>query len=176
MMGTPRDQVLVGVIVGAHGIKGEVKLKSFTSDPASIGRYGPLQSSSGQSFEITKLKAAKDDFIAALKNVNDRNEAETLKGVELFVSREKLPELKTHEAYAHDLMGLDVVLENGTTLGKLVAMPNFGAGDLLEVAVDGNSETLLIPFTNAFVPQEDFSNGKIIVNLPEGYLDEGEPE
>ena len=91
-MGTSRDSVLVGVIVGAHGIKGEVKLKSFTSEPLSIGRYGPLQSSSGQKYEITRLKAAKDDFIASLKNVNDRNEAETLKGVELFVSREKLPE------------------------------------------------------------------------------------
>lgn len=175
-MGTPRDQVLVGVIVGAHGIKGEVKLKSFTSDPLNIGRYGPLQSSSGKPFEITKLKAAKDDFIASLKNVSDRNEAEALKGVELFVAREKLPKLKTHEAYAHDLMGLDVVLENGTALGKLVGMPNYGAGDLLEVAIEGSSETVLIPFTNAFVPQEDFTSGKIIVNLPEGYLDAGEQE
>ncbi len=173
-MGTQRDQVLVGVIVGAHGIKGEVKLKSFTSDPMSIGRYGSLQSKSGQQFEINKLKPAKDEFIASLKNVNDRNEAKTLKGVELFVARERLPKLKTHEAYAHDLMGLDVVLENGTTLGKLVAMPNYGAGDLLEVAVDGNPETVLIPFINSFVPQEDFSSGKIIVNLPEGYLEEDE--
>ena len=170
-MGTPRDQVLVGVIVGAHGIKGEVKLKSFTSEPSSIGRYGPLQSSTGQSFEITKLKAAKDDFIASLKNVADRNDAEALKGTELFVAREKLPKLKTNEAYAHDLMGLDVVLENGSTLGKLVGMPNYGAGDLLEVAVEGESETILIPFTNTFVPQDDFTKGKIIVNLPEGYLD-----
>ena len=170
-MGPPRDQVLVGVIVGAHGIKGEVKLKSFTSEPMSIGRYGPLQSSLGQQFEITKLKAAKDDFIASLENVNDRNEAETLKGVELFVSREKLPKLKIHEAYAHDLMGLDVILENGSTLGRLVGMPNYGAGDLLEVAVEGNTETVLIPFTNVFVPQEDFTSGKIIVILPEGYLD-----
>jgi 16S rRNA processing protein RimM len=170
-MGTPRDQVLVGVIVGAHGIKGEVKLKSFTSEPMSIGRYGPLQSSSGQQFEITKLKAAKDDFIASLKGVADRNEAEALKGTELFVARQKLPKLKTSETYAHDLMGLDVVLENGSTLGRLVGMPNYGAGDLLEVVVDGNSETVLIPFTNAFVPQDDFSDGKITVILPEGYLD-----
>ena len=175
-MGTARDFVLVGVIVGAHGIKGEVKLKSFTSDPLSIGRYGPLQSSSGKQFEISKLKAAKVDFIASFKNVNDRNEAETLKGVELFVAREKLPKLKTHEAYAHDLMGLDVVFENGTTLGKLVGMPNYGAGDLLEVSVYGKAETVLIPFTNAFVPQEDFSSGRITVILPEGYLDEGEKE
>jgi len=171
MMGTPRDMVLVGVIAGAHGIKGEVKLKSFTSEPLSIGRYGPLQTASGQQFEITKLKAAKDDFIASLKGVSDRNEAETLKGVELFVFREKLPKLKALETYAHDLMGLDVVLDNGSKLGKLVAMPNYGAGDLLEVAVEGNAETVLIPFTNAFVPQDDFTNGKITVKLPEGYLD-----
>jgi len=175
-MGTPRDSVLVGVIVGVHGIKGEVKLKSFTSDPLNVGRYGPLQSSSGKQLEISKLKAAKDDFIASFKNVNDRNEAETLRGVELFVAREKLPKLKTHEAYAHDLMGLDVVLENGSKLGKLVAMPNYGAGDLLEVAIDGKAETVLIPFTSAFVPQEDFSTGRIVVNLPDGYLDEGEKE
>ena len=171
MMATPRDKVLVGVIVGAHGIKGEVKLKSFTSEPLSIGRYGPLQSASGQQFEIIKLKAATVDFIASLKSVNDRNEAETLKGIELFVARDKLPKLNTHETYAHDLMGLDVVLENGNKLGKLVGMPNYGAGDLLEVAVDGDSETVLVPFTKAFVPQDDFTIGKIIVNLPEGYLD-----
>jgi 16S rRNA processing protein RimM len=175
-MGTPRDQVLVGVIVGAHGIKGEVKLKSFTSDPTSISRYGPLQSSLGRQFEITKLKAAKDDFIAGLKDISDRNTAEALKGTELFVARGKLPKLKTHEAYAHDLLGLEVVLENGSKLGKLVAMPNYGAGDLLEVAVEDSTETVLIPFTNAFVPQDDFSNGKIIVNLPEDYLEEGERE
>ena len=171
-MGIPRDMVLVGVITGAHGIKGEVKLKSFTSEPLSIGRYGPLQSLSGQSFEITKLKAAKDGFIAVLKGVGDRNEAEALKGVELFVAREKLPKLKNNETYAHDLMGLDVILENGSKLGKLVAMPNYGAGDLLEVAVNGSAETILIPFTNAFVPQTDFTSRKIIVSLPEGYLDE----
>ena len=170
-MGTARDQVLVGVIVGAHGIKGEVKLKSFTSEPLSVGRSGPLQSSSGQSFEIVKLKAAKDDFIASLKDVSDRNEAETLKGTELFVARESLPKLKANEAYAHDLMGLDVLLDDGSRLGKLVGMPNYGAGDLLEVEVMGNTETVLIPFTNAFVPQNDFTSGKIIVNLPEGYLD-----
>ena len=144
-MGTSHDQVLVGVIVGAHAIKGEVKLKSFTSDPLSIGRYGPLRSSLGQVFEITKLKPARDDFIASLKGVGDRNAAEALKGVELFVAREKLPKLKIQEAYAHDLMGLDVVLENGTTLGKLVGMPNYGAGDLLEVAVDATAKQFSFP-------------------------------
>ena len=175
-MGTSHDQVLVGVIVGAHAIKGEVKLKSFTSDPLSIGRYGPLFAASGKVFEIAKLKPAKDDFIASLKSIGDRNAAEALKGIELFVAREKLPKLENREAYAHDLIGLDVVLENGSSLGKLVAVPNYGAGDLLEVAVDGHAETILIPFSRAFVPKDDFSTGRITVTLPEGYLDEGGKE
>ncbi len=174
-MGTP-NRVLVGVIVGAHGIKGEVKLKSFTADPASIGRYGPLQTLSGQQFEISKLKPAKDGFLATLKNVVDRNQSELLRGLELYVAREKLPKLKDSETYAHDLMGSVVLLEDGSLLGKLIAMPNYGAGDLLEVELAGSTETVLIPFTEAFVPQTDFTSGKITVILPEGYLDAGEPQ
>lgn len=170
-MGSPSDQVLVGVIVGAHGIKGEVKLKSFTSEPSNLGRYGPLRASTGQVFEIARLKPTRDGFIAGLKGVVDRNAAEALRGVELFVTREKLPKLKEREAYAHDLIGLEVVLGDGRRLGKLVAMPNYGAGDLLEVAVAGSSETVLIPFSKGFVPGDDFSSGRITVNLPEGYLD-----
>jgi 16S rRNA processing protein RimM len=174
-MGTS-THVLVGVIVGAHGIKGEVKLKSFTSDPSSIGRYGLLQNKTGQSFEITKIKSARDDFIATLKGVVDRNQSEPLRGTELYVPREKLPLLKTSETYAHDLMGSDVLHEDGSVLGKLIAMPNYGAGDLLEVELAGSTETVLIPFTSHFVPQTDFTSGKITVILPEGYLDAGEQE
>ena len=169
-MGTT-DRVLVGVIVGAHGIKGEVKLKSFTSDPASIGRYGQLQNAAGQLFEIAKLKPASDEFIATLKGVTTRNQSELLRGLELFVPRDNLPKLQGSETYAHDLLGSDVLLEDGSLLGKLIAMPNYGAGDLLEVELAGNTETVLIPFTNAFVPQTDFKSGKITVILPEGYLD-----
>jgi 16S rRNA processing protein RimM len=169
-MGTT-NHVSVGVIVAAHGIKGEVKLKSFTSNPASIAGFGPLQDNAGQVFEIAKLKPAGEDFIATLKGVTTRNQSEQLRGVELFVAREKLPHLESTEAYAHDLMGSAVLLEDGSVLGKLVAMPNYGAGDLLEVELAGNSETVLIPFTAAFVPQSDFTSGKITVVLPEGYLD-----
>jgi 16S rRNA processing protein RimM len=174
-MGTS-THVPVGVIVGAHGIKGEVKLKSFTSDPASISRYGPLQNKTGQIFEITKIKPAKDGFIASLKGVTDRNQSELLRGLELYVTREKLPKLKDSETYAHDLLGADVLLEDGTPLGKLIAMPNYGAGDLLEVELSGSAETVLVPFTNAFVPQTDFTGGRITVVLPEGYLDAGEQQ
>jgi 16S rRNA processing protein RimM len=169
-MGTS-SHVLVGVIVGAHGIRGEVKLKSFTSDPSSIGHYGPLQNQAGEIIEITKLKPAKEDFIATLKGVITRNQSELLRGIELFVPREKLPKLAGSETYAHDLMGSDVLLEDGSLLGKLIAMPNYGAGDLLEVEVAGSTETVLIPFTSAFVPQTDFTLAKITVVLPEGYLD-----
>jgi 16S rRNA processing protein RimM len=170
-MGASGDQVLVGVIVGAHGIKGEVKLKSLTADPLSITRYGPLRSTAGQLFEIAKIRPAKDDFIAVLKNVTDRNQAELLKGAELFVNRDRLPKLASHETYAHDMIGQEICLADGTRLGKLVAMPNYGAGDLLEVEREANTETVLIPFTTAFVPQTDFTSGKITVILPEGYLD-----
>ncbi len=166
--------VSVGVIVAAHGIKGEVKLKSFTANPKDIGSFGPLQSAIGQQFEITRLKPAGQDFIATLKGVTDRNQSELLRNIELFVPRDRLSPLKDSETYAHDLMGSDVALEDGTLLGKLVAMPNYGAGDLLEVEVAGSSETVLIPFTSAFVPQNDFTSGKITVVLPEGYLDEGD--
>ena len=165
--------VLVGVIVGAHGIKGEVKLKSFTSNPVSIGSYGSLQDSSGRSFEITGLKPTKDNFIASLKGVINRHQSELLRGVELYVAREKLPKLKGSEIYAHDLIGSDVLLEDGKPLGKLIAMPDYGAGDLMEVELAGSTATVLIPFTNAFVPQNDFTTGKIMVVLPEGYLDAG---
>jgi 16S rRNA processing protein RimM len=173
MMGTS-GHVLVGVIVGAHGIKGEVKLKSFTSDPSSICRYGPMQTKSGQIFEITKIKPARDGFIATLKGVTDRNQSELLRGLELFVAREKLPQLNATEAYAHDLLGSDVLREDGSLLGKLVGMPNYGAGDLLEIELPESTETVLVPFTNAFVPQTDFTSGRITVILPDGYLDAGE--
>ncbi len=175
-MGSPSNQVLVGVIVGAHGIKGEVKLKSLTSDPLSITRYGPLRSAAGQQFEIAKLKPARDDFIAVLKGITDRDQAEHLQGTELFIHRDRLPKLASNETYAHDMIGQDVCLADGTRLGKLVAMPNYGAGDLLEVEREAGVERVLIPFTTAFVPQDDFSTGKITVILPEGYLDTGEPE
>ena len=171
-MGAPNTQVLVGVIVGAHGIKGEVKLKSLTADPLSITRYGPLQSAAGQLFEFAKIRPAKDDFIAVLKNVTDRNQAELLKGAELFVNRDRLPKLASNEAYAHDMIGQEVVLMDGAKLGRLIAMPNYGAGDLLEVEREAGAETILIPFTTTFVPQSDFTSGKITVVLPEGYLDE----
>lgn len=166
----------VGVITGAHGIRGEVKLKSFTSDPAAIAGYGPLTSRTGESFTIARLRGEKDGFIATLKGVTDRNRAEALRGTELFVERSVLPETDSDEVYAHDLIGLTVKTENGETLGTVIDMPNYGAGDLLELERPGQRETLLIPYAESYVLAEDLENGIITVRLPVGYLDDAKPE
>jgi 16S rRNA processing protein RimM len=167
-----RDMVLIGVIIGAHGIKGEVKLKSFAGEPAAIEGYGPLTTPSGKSIEIDRLRPQRDGFIAGLKGVTDRNQAEALNGEELFVHRSRLPEARPGEIYVHDLIGLPVCLKDGTPLGEVVAVPNFGAGDLLEVKINGRQETVLIPFADRFVPEAEVTRGVIIVDLPDGYLDD----
>ena len=159
--------ILVGVILGAHGIRGDVKLKSFTADPKAIATYGALVSATGEKFEITKLKLQVDDFICALKNVSDRNKAETLKGTELFITREQLPK---DELYLHDLIGVPIY--NGdVALGAIIGFENFGAGDLVEVKIMGRAETVLIPYNNAFIVEA--SKEKVVIDLPDDYLDEG---
>lgn len=173
-MASPDDRVLAGVITAAHGIKGEVKLKSFTADPQAIAAYGPLLASTGERFEIQKLKAQKDGFIATLKGVGDRNRAETLKGVELFVPRRQLPELQDDEVYIHDLIGVTAVDMSGENFGTVVAVPNFGAGDLIEIRRTGAgaSETVLVPFARSYVPEIDLAKGRIVIDLPATWLDE----
>ena len=160
---TPRDLIPVGVIMGAHGIRGEVKIKSLTADPKAFTSYGPLSNADGRIFEILKSKPASDHFICTLKGVADRNQAEALKGTELLVSRDKLPKLPEGEFYLSDLSGKPVEAE-GKTLGTVIGFQNYGAGDLMEL--DGG---LLIPvrFIETIV-------GVVHVNLPEGYLDEAE--
>jgi 16S rRNA processing protein RimM len=174
-MASPDEKVLAGVITAAHGIKGEVKLKSFTADPAGIAAYGPLLTSRGESVEIEKLKRQKDGFIAVLKGVGDRNKAETLKGVELFLERRQLPKPENDEVYIHDLIGIAAVSRSGEKFGTVVAVPNFGAGDLLEIRRDGLEETVLVPFADNYVPAIDLGKRELLLDLPEDYL-EGEPE
>ncbi|MGE4253244.1 MAG: ribosome maturation factor RimM [Parvibaculaceae bacterium] len=173
-MASPDDKVLAGVITAAHGIKGEVKLRSFTADPQAIAAYGPLLASTGERIEIERLKPQKDGFIATLKGVGDRNKAETLKGVELFVQRRQLPEPEADEVYIHDLIGVTVVEKSGARFGTVVAVPNFGAGDLIEIRRDGVEETVLVPFAQSYVPTIDLANAKIVIDLPETWLDEDE--
>ena len=166
-----RNLISVAVIIGAHGIRGEVKLKSFTADPKAVATYGPLVSSMGDVFEITKLKPATADFIASLKSVTDRNKAEALKGTELFINRAQLPKPSTDEIYMHDLIGTSVYGANDILLGMIVGFENFGAGDLMDVKIEGRSDTVLIPYTKTFITSA--SPEKVIVDLPGDYLEEG---
>jgi 16S rRNA processing protein RimM len=163
------DKVLVGVITGAHGIRGEVKLKSFTADPAAIATYSPLETAKGAKIEIVKIRAQTDGFLAILKGVTDRNAAEALRGTELFVARTRLPEPEDDEVYVHDLIGLAVHLADGSLLGEIVDVADYGAGDLIDVKLEGRKDTVLIPFADQYVLET--AEDRIVVDLPEGFLD-----
>jgi 16S rRNA processing protein RimM len=160
---TPRDFIPVGVILGAHGIRGDVKVKSFTADPSAFASYGPLSASDGRIFEITKSKPATDHFICTLKNVTDRNQSEALKGTELLVAREKFPKLPGGEFYLSDLNGRELEAD-GKSLGQIVGFQNYGAGDLMELQ---SGELIPVRFISSVAE-------KVLVDLPEGYLDEAE--
>ena len=160
--------ILVGVFGAAHGVRGEIRLKSFTEDPASIADYSPLSDEQGRrAFAIKALRHVKDDmFVARIEGVNDRNAAEALTNLRLFVSRDRLPPAQEGEYYHHDLIGLSAVTVDGAPFGKVVAVENYGAGDILEIAPAGGGETILIPFNDDFAPQVDFAAGRIVVVPP----------
>ena len=151
----------VATILGAHGIKGEVKVKSLTAVPKAFAGFGPLAARDGRLFEILKSKQAKDHFICVLSNVTDRNAAEALRGTELFVAREKLPDLKEGEVYLSDVQGKAAVAE-GKSLGRIIGFQNFGAGELMEL--EGG---MLVPVSFISKVADD-----VVLNLPEGYLSE----
>jgi 16S rRNA processing protein RimM len=166
------DLVRVGAITGAHGIKGEVKLRSFTSNPDQIANYGPLVTTGGMTVEIETLRVQKDGFIARLSGVANRNAAEALKGQELFIARAALPEAQDGEIYVHDLVGMKAKLSDGETLGHVVGLVNFGAGDLIEIGRAESEETVFVPFAESYVRKIDRGRKRIVLDLPEGYLDE----
>jgi 16S rRNA processing protein RimM len=164
----PRDQqVCVAKIGAAHGVRGEVRLWPFTADPLAVTLYGPLQSEDGRTFEIEAVRPAKDFLVARLKNVSDRAAAERLCNVELFVPRDRLPELGEEEFYHADLIGAAVEDQSGTVLGTIMAVHNFGAGDLLEVRPAGGGDTVMVPFTETTVPSIDLARGRVVMVPPE---------
>lgn len=167
----PKDLVLIGRITGAHGIKGEVKLQSFAFEPEAIARYGALRTGDGATIEIMHLRPQKNGLIATLKGVGDRNRAEALAGMELFIDRAALPAPGEDESYIHDLVGIAVISRDGSVFGKVADVVNYGAGDLLDIARPGET-SVLVPFSDAFVPDVDLAKGQITIDLPEGYLDE----
>ena len=170
---SPTERVLVARIGAAHGIKGEVRVKAFTADPASIGAYGPLVAADGRRFEVAGLRPASgpvtDMLVVRFKGIADRNAAETLNGLELTISRDRLPPAGEDEYYHADLIGLLAVTPAGEDIGTVIGVHNYGAGDLLEVA-PRRGETLLVPFTRAIVPEIDIAARRLIVDPPEGLL------
>jgi len=164
--------VLMGAILGAHGIKGEVKVKSFAAKPADIAEYGPLTDTKHKrSFELSIVGAAKGVLIGRIAGITDRNAAEALKGVELFVDRERLPAPDDpEEYYLADLIGLAAFDGKGAKLGEIVSVDNYGAGDLLLV-VPENGEGFVVPFAKAFVPVVDIKGGRVTLDLPADFFD-----
>ena len=167
---TESRRIVLGRITGAHGIQGEVKLQSFTSDPEDIASYGPLDSSAGGTLTIKALKPLKGAFRARIDGVNDRNAAEALKGVELSVDRGRLPVPDEDEVYHADLIGLAAHDVDGKLVGKVVAVLDFGGGELLELKPT-EGKTILVPFNVDTVPEIDLDAGRLTLNPPEGLLD-----
>ncbi len=158
-------RVLIAQIGAAHGVRGEVRLKPFTEDPLGVAAYGPLESEDGKHrLEIEAVRPAKDMLVARLKGVTDRNAAEALKNMRLYVARERLPKPADDEFYHADLVGLRAVDNSGAAIGKVVAVHNFGAGDILEIANE-TQRTLLVPFSKVAVPIVDLASGIIIVEF-----------
>lgn len=162
----PRD-VLLGAVIGAHGLKGEVRVKTFTANPETLGVYGPLHTEDGRRFTITHARANKpDEAIVRFAEIADRNAAESLKGTELFVSRSTLPAVKDEEFYHADLIGLRAEDGEGRVLGAVAAVHNFGAGDVIEIRRD-DGDSVLLPFTREVVPVIEIEAGRVIIAAPE---------
>lgn len=159
--------VCVARIGAAHGVRGAVKLWTFTEDPFAVRHYGPLLSKDGKrQFEVAQAREAKDHLVATFKGVTTRDEAERLNGIELYVAREKLPATDEDEYYHTDLIGLAAVSTDGEPLGRVLAIHNFGAGDIIEIA-PLKGPTMLLPFSNAVVPEVDVTGGRVVIALPQ---------
>ncbi|HEV2301995.1 MAG TPA: ribosome maturation factor RimM [Stellaceae bacterium] len=164
------SRICLGVVTAPHGVKGAVRIKSFTADPADIVRYGPLEDEGGERrYALTVVGEGKGVLLARLSGVDDRNRAEALRGLRLYLPREKLPQPAADEYYHADLIGLAAVLGDGTSLGRVRAVHDFGAGDTLEIA-RGEGPPILVPFTRAVVPVVDIAGGKVVLDPPEGLL------
>jgi len=167
-----KDHVCVGAIAGAFGVRGEVRLKSFCAEPRAIADYGPLWSEDGsRQFTLTLGAPVAQGFAARLSGVDTRDEAEALRGLRLFAERARLPSLPDDEFYHADLIGLEVFDTGGAPLGRVKAVLNHGASDLLELVAPGRSGAILLPFTQTIVPTVDLPARRIIADPPEGLIE-----
>ena len=164
---TRDKRICVARIGAAHGVRGEVKLWPFTEDPMAVIDYGPLSSKDGaRQFEVVRARIAKDHLVAALKDITTREDAERVNGIELYIARSSLPPTEAGEYYHADLIGLRALDAAGATIGKVLAIHNFGAGDIIEIAPE-RGPTLLLPFTDAVVPTVDLAEGHVVIVMPQ---------
>jgi 16S rRNA processing protein RimM len=166
------ERVCVGAIGGAFGVRGEVRLKSFCAVPEDIASYGPLLGEDGRRFEVRITGQIANGFSARLSGVSTKEAADALRGLRLYAPREALPSLPDDEFYHADLIGLEVVDTGGAPLGRVKAVLNHGAGDILELHRPGAAGTLLLPFTKAAVPTVDLTARRIVADPPDGLLSE----
>jgi 16S rRNA processing protein RimM len=165
----PQSRVLLGIVTAPHGVKGLVRVKCFAEEPESLTRYGALADEKGAPVVLSLAGQAKGVVLARIEGIDDRDAALRVKGMRLFLSREALPPTGDDEFYHADLLGLEVALADGTVLGRVHAIHNFGAGDSIEIERPG-AAPLMLPFTRAAVPAIELEKGRIVVAPPEGLL------
>lgn len=176
MTASDKQKVCLGVIIGAVGVRGEVRVKPFTAAPNDIAAYGPVElGEGGDKSAIRIVRLAKDGVVAKLESVSDRDVAEALKGTELYVGRDDLPQEEEDEYYYADLVGLKVEDLSGKPLGTVLAVFDFGAGEMLEVKLE-EGRAVMFPFTKEAVPEVNLSEGRLVVDPPEGALPEPKKE
>jgi len=165
-----KDRVLLGVVAAPHGVRGLVRIRSYTEDPMAVAAYGPLSDETGKkAYRVEALSAARRAVLARIEGVADRTAAEALRGLRLYVERERLPGTGEREWYEADLVGLAAVGLDGRDWGKVIAFHDFGAGSVMEV-----SGGVMLPFTDEAVPEIDIAGGKVMVEPPAGLLPGGQ--
>ena len=168
-MSDEKKLICVAVITSAHGIRGAVKIKSFTEDPADLANYSPLYNADGKkTYEVKILSDKGETLIAEVNGIKTRNDAEMIAGTELYIYRDMLPEVEEDEFYYEDLIGLEArSYQNGQIMGIITAIYNHGAGDMVEVKLNNSGKTELFVFTKENVPEIHIESGYVLVNPPE---------
>ncbi len=165
------DKVLLGAIAGSFGVQGDVRLKSFCADPETIADYAPLETKDGRVFaQIVLTGRTKNALTARIDGITTKEEADALKGAELFAPRDRLPPAEDDEYYYSDLIGLSVFDTGGELIGTVRSVQNHGASDLLEVRLPDEPATVLLPFTKATIPTVDLETGRLVADPPDGLL------
>jgi 16S rRNA processing protein RimM len=161
-------RIRVARIGAAHGVRGEVKLWPFTEDPQAVASYGPLETEDGaRRFEILSVRPAKDHLVALIAGIADRDAAEKVRNTDLYVSRDRLPDIDEPDTFYHaDLVGLDAVTADGARIGTVHALHNFGAGDIIEIMPLGGGEPMMLPFNEATVPKIDLAAKQVVIVPP----------